>query len=81
MKQHYSANSAKRRRRREKREAVFGPERLIVRTAGGYHRLECGHFVVVVATEMPHIKRRRCICCLGFETVAEALEGSPSCGH
>jgi hypothetical protein len=56
--------SPKRQRRRDKREAVLGPERPIVSTACGAHLLSCGHQVPVLSNENPHIKRRRCVSCL-----------------
>lgn len=53
----------KRDRRRQLREAEFGPERLIVSTCVNHHVLQCGHLVTVVATERENIKRRRCTHC------------------
>ena len=52
-------------RRRQRREGKFGPQRAIVQTVSGVHLLECGHRVLVHATENPHIRRRRCGRCLG----------------
>ena len=58
------SHRGKRNRRRALREALHGPERRIVSTACGAHLLECGHQVLVVSTELSHIKRRRCPRCL-----------------
>jgi hypothetical protein len=59
----YVSHKNKRNKRRAKREALLGPERLIKATASGAHLLECGHQVLVAPTELPHIKRRRCAQC------------------
>lgn len=53
----------KRARRRLKREAEFGPERVIMSTEDGVHTLSCGHKVTVVETERHNIRERRCIHC------------------
>lgn len=77
MNQPYVPHSNKRQRRREKREALHGPERLIVRSVEGHHRLECGHWVARVDSELPHIQRWRCFVCLA-QQVAERGTGDVS---
>lgn len=59
----YHAQSPKREKRRQLREKELGPERRIVSSCGEAHVLECGHRVLRMATELPHIKRRRCEHC------------------
>lgn len=67
----YHAESPKREKRRQLREKEFGPERRIVSSCGEAHVLECGHRVLRMATELPHIKRRRCEYC----RVSDARKG------
>jgi hypothetical protein len=59
----YHAQSPKREKRRKIRERSLGPERRIVSSSGESHVLECGHRVLRMKTEFPHIKRRRCVHC------------------
>jgi len=59
-------SGTKRERRRQRREAEFGPERSIVSTTNGAHTLSCGHVVTVNPTERPRphpCKHRRCLDC------------------
>lgn len=63
----------KRGRRRARREAQHGPERMIVRTVGTAHVLSCGHQVAVLETERFSIERRRCRRCLDARTRWSAL--------
>jgi len=53
----------KRHRRRLRREAEFGPERLIVSSCDEYHHLECGHMVTKHDDERSNIKEKRCYVC------------------
>lgn len=56
----------KRDRRRLKREAEFGPERLIMKSTSTHHLLECGHSAEIRDNESPGqhlIKLRRCEQC------------------
>ena len=55
--------SGKRARRRSKRAALFGPERAIVSTGNGVHRLSCGHDAVVKPMERQNLRRLRCASC------------------
>jgi hypothetical protein len=63
------SSSPKRNKRREKREAEFGPDRAIIETftddGRPVDRLECGHTVSVPETTVRNVpaKWRRCLAC------------------